>query len=222
MSFLKACLDQSFGAIVLITVSGMVGSGKTTTVHAITAFAEAHGLDAHAHRFQSLPCITPRPRRRAHEPSAGTAAGRPTTSASATRWSGYSRKRLGITAVAVFVARIMAFRVYRRTVWSAAEWTVLNRYFYDSLSHYQPRSSLERVYYRTILALIPRPDLAILVTANRDTIAERRPAYAKAYIDLVGESYRHLASQVDDLIELSTEANATAERLTAILRTHVR
>jgi hypothetical protein len=78
------------------------------------------------------------------------------------------------------------------------------------------------MYYRIILALIPRPDLAILVTASRDTIAERRPAYAKEYVELVGESYRHIASQVHDLIELPTDANGTAERLTAILQTRLR
>ena len=200
----------------------MVGSGKTTVVREIASFAKTRGLVTHARRFQSLPCITLRPRRRANDVSAGTAAGRRKETSPSTRWSGYTRKRLGIAAVTVFVARILAFRVYRRTVWTAAEWNVLNRYFYDSLSHYQPRSSLERMYYRAVLALIPRPDLAILVTASRDTIAERRPAYAKAYIELVGESYRHLVSQVPHLIELSTDANGTAERLTAVLQTRVR
>jgi len=207
---------------VLITVSGMVGSGKTTAVRGIASFAKARGLVTHVHRFQSMPCITLRPRRRADQPKSGTAAGRSKEASPTTRWSGYTRKRLGVAAVAVFVARILAFQVYRRTVWKAAEWNVLNRYFYDSLSHYQPRSSLERMYYRAVLALIPRPDLAILVTASSATIAARRPAYAKAYIELVGESYRHLASQVPDLIELSTETDAAGEGLTTILRTHVR
>jgi thymidylate kinase len=206
----------------LITVSGTVGSGKTTAVGGIASFAKARGLVTHAHRFQSLPCITLRPRRRADQPKSGTAAGRSDEASPTIRWSGYTRKRLGIAAVAVFVARIVAFQVYRRTVWKAAECNVLNRYFYDSLSHYQPRSALERMYYRAVLALIPRPDLAILVTASPATIAARRPAYAKAYIDLVGESYRHLASQVHDLVELSTETDATAERLTAILQTRLR
>jgi thymidylate kinase len=206
--------------MVLITVSGMVGSGKTTTVREITSFARAHGLDAHARRFQSLPCITLRPRHRPDRRNAGTASSRET--AAAVRWDGYARKRLGIIAVAVFMARIVAFRIYRRAAWKAAEWNVLNRYFYDSLSHYQPRSSRERMYYRIILALIPRPDLAILVTASRDTIAQRRPDYAKAYVELVGESYRHLASQVHDLIELPTDAHGTEERLTAILETRLR
>jgi hypothetical protein len=207
---------------VLITVSGMVGSGKTTAVRGIASFAKARGLVTHAHRFQSLPCINLRPRRGSGEPNSRTVAGGPKQAAPATRWAGYARKRLGLIAVAVFVARILAFRIYRRTAWKAAECNVLNRYFYDSLSHYHPRSSLERMYYRLILALIPRPDLAILVTANAPTIAARRPAYAKAYIDLVGDSYRHLASQVHDLIELSTETDATAERLTEILQTRLR
>jgi thymidylate kinase len=207
---------------VLITVSGMVGSGKTTAVREIASFARAQGFVTQAHRFQSLPCITLRPRRRADEARAGTAAGRSKEASPTTRWSGYTRKRLDIAAVAVFVARILAFQVYRRTVWRAAEWNVLNRYFYDSLSHYQPRSSLERMYYRVILALIPRPDLAILVTASPATIAARRPAYADAYVELVGESYRQLASQVLDLVELSTETDGAAERLTAILQTRLR
>ena len=220
MSFPRALLDQFLGSTVLITVSGMVGSGKTTVVREIVSFAGVRGLVPHAHRFQSLPCISLRVRRRADEGTGPSAEPRKKAGAS-TRWAGYTRKRLGITAVAVFAVRILAFRVYRRMVWKQTEWNVLNRYFYDSLSHYRPSSSIERLYYRIIVALIPRPDLAILVIANRDTIAARRPAYAKAYIELVGESYRHLASQVQDLIELSTEANATEERLTAILQTRL-
>lgn len=200
----------------LITVSGMVGSGKTTAVREITSFAKAHGLEAHAHRFQSLPCIAlrPRPRPDGRSPRASPTARPPADPP--TRWSGYERKRLGIAAVTVFAARILAFRMYRRMVWKPAEWNVLNRYFYDSLSHYQPRSSLERMYYRGIVALIPRPDLAILVTARLDTIAARRPAYAKEYIELVGESYGRLALELPDLIEVSTDSE-TAARLTAIL-----
>jgi hypothetical protein len=199
----------------------MVGSGKTTAVREITSFAKAHGLAARAHRFQSLPCIALRPRRRPDgRSSRATPATRPAT-APTTRWSGYRRKRLGIAAVTVFVARILAFRMYRRMVWKPLEWNVLNRYFYDSLSHYQPRSSLERMYYRCIVSLIPRPDLAIVVTAGLDTIAARRPAYAKEYIELVGESYRHLASEIPDLIEVSTDSETTG-RLTAILEARLR
>jgi hypothetical protein len=207
---------------VLITVSGMVGSGKTTAVRGIASFAKARGLVTHAHRFQSLPCINLRPRRASDERNSGTVAGRPKEAVPATRWAGYARKRLGLIAVTVFVARVLAFRIYRRTVWKADECHVLNRYFYDSLSHYRPRSSVERMYYRLILALIPRPDLAILVTANPTTIAARRPAYATAYIELVGESYRQIASQIHDLIEVPTDADGTAERLTAILQTRLR
>ena len=206
----------------LITVSGMVGSGKTTAVREIAAFAKARGIVAHAHRFQSLPCITLRPRRRADEPKSRMTGGQSKGASPTTRWSGYTRKRLGIGAVALFVARILAFQVYRRTVWKAAEWNVLNRYFYDSLSHYQPGSPRERMYYRAVLALIPRPDLAILVTASPATIAARRPAYAKAYIDLVGESYQHLAPHVHELLELSTDAEGAAERLGAILQARLR
>jgi len=202
---------------VLITVSGMVGSGKTTAVHEIVGFAKGHGLEARAHRFQSLPCIAFRPpgrRRQTGTTSRGTAAPAPT------RWSGYTRKRLGATAVAVFVARILAFRAYRRIVWKPTAWHVLNRYFYDSLCHYQPRSRLERFYAAVLKALIPRPDLAIVVTARLDTIRARRPGYANEYIELVGESYRRLPADLPNVLELSTEpGEPTAERLTAQLRT---
>jgi hypothetical protein len=199
----------------------MVGSGKTTAVREITSFAKAHGIETHAHRFQSLPCITLRPRRRRDDRSSrGTPSSR-MEATSAGRWSGYKRKRLGIAAVTVFVARILAFRLYRRAMWKATEWNVLNRYFYDSLSHYQPRSSRERLYYRTIVRLIPRPDLAIIVTAGLGTIAARRPAYSKEYIELVGESYRRLASEIPDLIDVSTDTEMTG-RLTAILLARLR
>jgi len=205
---------------VLITVSGMVGSGKTTAVREIVAFAQTQGLDARAHRFQSLPCITFRPAARRHQSST---AGAREAAPAPLRWSGYARKRLGVIAVAVFVARIVAFRAYRRMAWKPTEWHVLNRYFYDSLCHYQLQSRLERASAALLRALIPRPDLAIVVTAGLETIRARRPGYAVEYIELVNECYRRLSTDFSNIIELSTEPGEPAvERLTALLRTHLR
>ena len=203
----------------LITVSGMVGSGKTTIVREIVTFAAAHGIAARAHRFQSLPCISfrLRPSQRARNAESQDATKAPAPASP--RWSGYTRKRLTAAAVVVFIVRIVAFRVYRRTLWRAAEWHVLNRYFYDSLCHYQPRSSVERLYYAIVTASIPRPDVAILVTAGLDTIHARRPEYAREYVELVGESYARVAADIPGLIALSTEpGEPTVERLIALVQ----
>lgn len=118
-----------------ITVSGMVGSGKTTVANRLLTLLQARGVDASCLRFQALPCFTflrsPLRRRQRTSEGRATPAG---TQARTIRWSGYRRKRLTAGVTLVWVARIVAFRIYR-LFWRSNRVYVLNRYFYDLLVH---------------------------------------------------------------------------------------
>ena len=57
---------------VLVTVSGMIGSGKSTVLRHLLQVLEKEGVAASEWRFQQLPCFTMR-RAAAHRPGASTA-----------------------------------------------------------------------------------------------------------------------------------------------------
>lgn len=189
----------------LISVSGMVGSGKTTIANELVRLAHARGVHATCLGFQTLPCFSilrsPRRARHRHEDRA-TPKG--VTDSAPLRWVGYQRKRLTATGALVYLTRIIAFRAYRRC-WSSDRVYVLNRYFYDLFAHYDLDTPAERVYYSVLRTIMPVPDLAIVVLATPDTIAQRRSNYSNEYLSEVGRAYNDIRERFPELIELRTD-----------------
>lgn len=199
----------------LITVSGIVGSGKTTIAKQIVSFLEESNETTQVLRFQSLPCFSwlTLPGRRARSATSHTGQ----SSNNPIRWVGYKRRRLTAAAASVYVARIAAFRLYRLS-WPSGQWQVSNRYFYDLLVHYELSSKTERLWHALLQRLIPQPDLAILVTASPATITARRPNYSREYIENVLSGYERLQDDCPTLVVISTDSGQSpAECIRSLL-----
>src|SRR5690349_18283964 len=115
---------------VLVTVSGMVGSGKSTGAQRIRRLLQRTHTHVESWHFRTLPCFSlPFGPSRRPDPSSERRPG-------VVRGRGYKLRRLTFGATAGYLARMAAFRIYRR--WrQPSGWTVCNRYFYDSLAHFQ-------------------------------------------------------------------------------------
>ena len=187
---------------VLVTVSGMVGSGKTTTVRRILDVLRGEGIDAVDWRFQRLPCIN-------LSASRGTAGRADPTERPdrVPRGQGYRARVLTSGTALGYVARTLAFRVYRR--WPpTASWAVSNRYFYDSFAHFDLEQGHGELYARIVRTLLPKPDLAFLMVASPETLAARRPQYSADYISHVEAGYRRLRDLFPELIVIDSEMGA--------------
>jgi thymidylate kinase len=199
-----AIIPQRCGGRMLITVSGIVGSGKSTLAKQIVALGDAGGVRTHHLGFQSLPCFhllaSRATRARARKESTPAAQGGP-------RWIGYRRRRLTARAALVYIARVIAFRLYRLS-WKPDEWYVSNRYFYDLFVHFHLATRTERAWFALIRRSLPVPDLAILATAAPDTIAARRPAYSAEYMTQVGRAYSSLPAIFPAVVEIRTDPDA--------------
>lgn len=199
-------------APVLVTVSGMVGTGKTTAVKRILAVVERQGVEASHWRFQRLPCITLRPAPKRVAPARGPKFD------GIERGRGYRPRPLTAVRALGQVVRIIAFRIFRRWPPSRA-WAVSNRYFYDSFAHYDLDLGAGRFYARVLARLVPKPDLAFLMVASPQTLAARRPQYSAEYITTLERAYRQLRQIFPHLIEVNTEADRHAlERIEAIVQ----
>ena len=95
----------------LVTVSGLVGSGKSTAVARIVQLLRQEGFgDVDVWNFRSLPCFGRN----------GEGEGRRTFDLTQDRWSnssekrghGYSRQRLTASRAIGYIARSVAFRIY--------------------------------------------------------------------------------------------------------------
>jgi hypothetical protein len=198
----------------LITVSGMVGSGKSTASKRIIELVEAAGGQCQYVRFRSLGFFGLRSA--PGGPATATDAALPARTAGP-RWSGFRPRTLTLLIACGYAVRILAFRAFgpRR---SSPVYYVIDRFFYDNFVHYALRSRRERVYAAALARLVPRPDLAILLLASADTLRERRPDYAPAYISVAGLGYSRLPAQFPALVTVETDpGQPSGERLERVI-----
>jgi thymidylate kinase len=188
----------------LITISGMVGSGKSTTAKRVVQRLEACGLKPRYHRFRSfglwgLATVTTQ---------SSVATGAATAPGNTSRGCGFRLRRLTIFRALGYAGRVLAFRL--SAIGSAGRCDVLDRYFYDNLIHYELSSTLERVYVRMLRQLIPEPDVALLLVASDKTISRRRPNYAPEYVALAARRYEALAHIFPNLIFVRTDPESSS------------
>jgi len=190
----------------LVTVSGIVGSGKTTTAKLLADALRNRGIEpVEVWNFRSLPCFTwsggqqPRSMDRL-DARAGSARG-----------LNYTRRPLTAILAAGYAVRILSFRWYRFTHRDSHH--VCNRYFYDNFAHFELGSRSERLWAALLRWLIPRPDLAILLVASTDTIAQRRGNYSAEYLSEVMAAYARLPRLFPQVQTVATDNEASFARV---------
>jgi thymidylate kinase len=183
----------------LITVSGMVGSGKSTAAHHIVARLAAAGVPCEYVRFRFLSRGSVRRRARSRASKAASGADRMTP-----RAAGFRMRRLTVSIACGYLARILLFRLFaaRR---SSPVCYVVDRYFYDSLVHYALRGWDEQLGLAVLRRAMPVPDLALLLTATPATILRRRPDYAPEYVAAATIGYTRLPTQFPHLVAIATD-----------------
>jgi hypothetical protein len=204
----------------LITVSGIDGSGKGTTVKDLERLLNGMGIPARRLRFRSLsafemlgwPFRTERAPR--HRGAVDSTSGSP-------RRVGFQPPTLSAALTCGYVARIVAFHVFHHR--HSGRCTVLDGYFYDNLALYGLRSRRERMYAALLQWLMPVPHLAILLVASPQAISERRPYLAGEFVTGASRGYARLRERCPQLVEIRTDGGSVAsEKLDLLVRTRLR
>jgi hypothetical protein len=191
----------------LVTISGVVGSGKSTTARRVSELLSAGGLEPRRLRFRFLPLFGLQPRPvRAERPSHGS-----DRQAVRANRRGSSPRRLTAALTLGYTARIMAFRLSR--IGSGSRCDVLDRYFYDNLGLFELKTARERVFAHLLAWLVPKPDLAFLMTAAPATIASRRPGYDPESLAAVGQQYARLDELFPYLVRIDTSEQGVDEEI---------
>jgi hypothetical protein len=86
--------------------------------------------------------------------------------------------------------------VIARTADSGADFIIFDRYIYDELANLPVQHAAIRFYVRLLLMFIPKPDLALLLDADPESAAARKPEYPLAFVRRNRESYVRLARLV--------------------------
>ena len=169
----------------LIALSGMDGSGKSTAARAAAEYLTAAGLDAEVHwarlgQEARVQDAIARPIKRILG-ARGTVADPVAATIGADREALEGReveRRTGIVAFGwtIVVAAITA-SAYRRTVRErrAGKTIVCDRWLTDSLVDLEVRYGRNPVAAALLRAVVPRPDLGVLLAIDTATSLERKP-----------------------------------------------
>jgi thymidylate kinase len=203
----------------LITFSGIVGSGKSTNAKQAHRFLQEAGFPAVYLRFRFLK--TRRILRALFAKEQNTA---PLVreKAKLKRTVAPQRRqaiiKLTLARTLGYLWRIGIFRIFaairlRRKI------IVIDRFYYDSLVHYSLTGRRERFYLWLMKKALPVPKLALLLIARPKTILRRRPNYDRAYVRQLYRNYQQIAREFPHLLVLQTDS---FKNLTTDLSQHLR
>ncbi len=199
----------------LVTFSGMVGSGKTTNAKKSLRWLSARGYAPYYVRFRFItwrsvlraPASTPW-RERAGTKNSPT---RQTPPPTETQRTLAVNERLSFRLFIGYLVRIVRFRLFLARH-HRGHLLVLNRYFYDSFMHYRIASSREQKYLHWLIKAAPKPDLAILLALRPETSHRRRSAYALEELRQMAENTLKLQSCAPHLRVIATDNLSTVDR----------
>ena len=82
---------------------------------------------------------------------------------------------------------------------------ICDRYFYDSFVHYHLTGRREKAYFGFLKRIMPKPDLALMLVAQADHIIARRQHYEPAYLQMLSANYNKLLREFPNLTIVRTD-----------------
>ncbi len=181
---------------VIISFSGLDGSGKSTQIENLRAALESAGLTTRLLTFWDDVVVGVKYREgfvhKVYKSERGIGApGKPV-----------ARRDKNVRAWYLTLARYMLYfadalslrRVLARGKKSEADVVIVDRYIYDQLVNLDLNTALARNFVRFVRALVPQPDIAFLLDADPEAAYARKPEYPVDFMRKCRESYFRLAS----------------------------
>jgi thymidylate kinase len=187
---------------VLISFSGMDGSGKSTNISSLRVALEAAGNRVNLVTFWDNVVVLPRFRSKITamvfrgETGVGSPE-RPVQRRDKNLRPWYATLgRYGL----YFLDAVNLRRIVRRTFSSNPDVVIFDRYLFDQLTTLPLEQSLARRYARFLYRLVPHPDIAYLLDADPQAAFKRKPEYPLDFLCQNQRSYQ----QVNDLLHCMT------------------
>jgi thymidylate kinase len=175
----------------LITFSGIDGSGKSTNIATLTSWLTGAGLQVRAVTFWNNVVVLPRLRekltRKLFRGKTGVGAPeRPVQRRDKNVHPWYAS--LGRCVFFLLDAIHMRW-LAKQMLSSEADVVIFDRYLYDQLAILPIQRNAVRVYARLLCKLVPRPDIAYLLDAEPEAAFIRKPEYPLEFLKRYRRSY---------------------------------
>ena len=178
----------------LISFSGLDGSGKSTQISALRDHLESRGLRTKTLAFWDDVVVGTRWREgfvhKVYKSEKGIGApGKPVErrDKNVRRWY-LTIARHALYAIDAVNLSIVAGHALR----SGVDVVIFDRYIYDELANLPLKNPLTRLFVRAVHALAPRPDVAYLLDVDVEAARARKPEYPVAFMKKCRTSYFEL------------------------------
>ena len=190
----------------LITFSGIDGSGKSTNIATLAAWLTGAGLRVREASFWDNVVVLPRLRekltRRLFRGEMGIGAPeRPVHRRDKNLQPWYA----SFGRCVLFLLDAIHLRwLAKQMLSSDADVVIFDRYLYDQLAILPIQQNAVRIYARLLCKLVPRPDIAYLLDADPEAAFIRKPEYPLEFL----KQYRRSYFLVSELVEGITLVHA--------------
>jgi thymidylate kinase len=184
-------VKKSVSVPVVVSFSGMDGSGKSTQIELLCSALAGSGLTVDRLAFwDNVVALSKYRAQFSHkflQSEGGVGApGKPV------KRNDKNNRAWYLTAGRYFLYFLDACKL-RRKVGEARkrgkDVIVFDRYLYDQLATLPLEGVVARLYARAVLSLVPKPDIAYLLDAEPEVARERKPEYPLAFLHLYRRSY---------------------------------
>ncbi len=185
----------------LISFSGLDGSGKSTQIQNLSSFLQDRGLQVNTLAFWDDVVVFSRYREGFVHKVYGSEHGVGAPDRPVNRRDKNVRKwYLSIARHFLYLADAIHLRVViSRSRKSPAQAIIMDRYIYDELANLPLSNPLTRVFVRAVAWLAPRPDVAYLLDADPEAARARKPEYPVDFMRECRMAYFRLAELLGSL-----------------------
>lgn len=179
----------------LISFSGVDGSGKSTQIQNLTSYLEDRGMVVKVLAFWDNVVVWSQYREGFVHAVYGSERGIGAPDRPVNRRDKNVRKwYLTLARHFLYLADAIHLRiVVRKARRSHSQAIIMDRYIYDELANLPLSNPLTRLFIRFTAWLVPRPDIAYLLDADPETARTRKPEYPVAFMRECRSAYFRLA-----------------------------
>jgi thymidylate kinase len=199
---------------ILVSFSGIDGSGKSTQIERFCAHLEGSGLRAYVYQFWNNIATFTRLRESGARALFKGDAGVGTPSAPVNRRDKNVQSwPMTCVRLCIYLADAVSTSIFvRRALRSGMDVLIFDRYVYDELANLRLQNPLLRAYVKSIAAIVPKPDIAFILDAEPAEARARKPEYPLDFLHKCRNSYLKLSELIDGLTVITPSSKQQIER----------